>query len=378
MYKTRRIRYLFSMVLLIGILFAGDTLANEVRRGHRFLRPMAMGEAFTAVGDSMETIAYNPAGVLINGVEWSMSYPLIWFAYNGLIKKAINGDISGDDQTQIYKELPGSRIYLEQQLGFPFIFIPDKGVFFGVSSNNWFEFVFPKQTIIPVFHLEAISHNMVEYAMSFGFLENQLKVGANLKAIKRLGVITTFSLLRLATIPTDDPQAAIQTLQDEYNPDPPPIKYSVDFGMIYSFRHRYNPRIAFSAIDVGGVDFGSAGELKQLNSVGFAMTQKPEGQEEIYLTYSADYHDVSFSYFKNQSLIRRLSLGFEAAFGKNEENTNMLALQLGLKELKFPSFGFAVHIGIFKFAQAQWIENYGTEKNSLPDKRYSFLFSFEF
>ena len=48
-----------------------------MRRTRKFLRPLAMGDAFTAVADSKETIAYNPAGLIIKDAEWSLSFKLL-------------------------------------------------------------------------------------------------------------------------------------------------------------------------------------------------------------------------------------------------------------------------------------------------------------
>lgn len=377
-------RNLVFLVLFLTLTVA-KVYGGDIRRAHKFLRPLAMGDAFTAVADSLETVSYNPAGILQQDVEWSLGFPFIGIAFNDIVKRAINGslDIDFADQSSL-QELPGTRIYVELQPVVPFLpvlFLPNLGIYSGLSTNAWVEFVFPPQTIIPMVHLEAIGQAIFEYGMAFEILDMGLYVGANLKAIKRTGVIADISLLRLANL-------SLEELEDEYNPNPPPPKLVADVGLLYRFDHPWNPRLGIysqdmASIDIGddiniksgGVDYGSAGEVKQFNAIGVAATQVIGVFD---LTYSLDFHDFTFSYFPNNSLQRRIAIGFEAGIGREPDNSHLVAFRFGVRELKYPSFGYSIRFGVLDIGAAQWTENFGTEKNPVPDTRYMFAISFVF
>lgn len=361
-----------SYLLIILFLFqlSLSSFGAEIRRTHRFIRSTAMGGAFTAVADNLETIAYNPAGIALEETEWSLRIPHLWIAYNEFIKDVMNNssDLYDPDNKDSLKDLPGTRAYVETQLGIPLLFMPDSGMMFGLSSNVWVEFVFPKQTVLPMVHLEAIKQDLVEFAMATEISDWGLYVGGNLKVMQRTGVIADISLLRIVNLEEDE-------IQDEYNTDPPPIRYAADLGILYRIDHHWNPRIGISALDIGGIDHGSAGEVKQLNSIGVAATQDIR---DLHLTYSLDFHDFTYSYFPYNTFTKRVAIGFEAAFGKYEDNTHLFALQLGLREFQYPSFGIKGNIGILEIGSLQWVENYGTEKNPQKDTRYMFLLAFNF
>jgi len=380
----------FIFVLVLTALLPLSAVSGEIRRTHQFLRPLAMGGAFTAVADSMETIAYNPAGVLQKDVEWSMSIPIIGFTMNELMRDIVldaSGDI-GDklgidfDDASTYDNVRGKRLFIEFRVpALPLVFLPDSGIYSGLSANFWFEFVVPKQSIIPTVHIELITQAVYEYAMAFEIFKSGWFAGGNLKLINRVGVVDDVGLLVLSNLDADD-------LLDKSGAGQPPLKLAFDLGLLYRFDHRWNPRIGISSLDVGsvdvsselnakygGIDYGVAGEVKQLNSIGFAVTQQID---KIYLTYSADFHDYSFSYFPNNSIMRRIALGFEIAFYREPDNASIAALQIGIRELRYPSWGYSLAFGFLKFSAAQWIENYGTETNPVTDQRTIFLISLDF
>ncbi len=365
---------LFFLTFLVMLTLGVDLLeAAFARRTHQFPRAIAMGDAFVAVGDSMGTIAYNPAGILMRRVEWNYHMPLFVYTYDELIRNSIKErelDIIDFDDPDSLDNLPGTRAYFEFEFPFlPYIFVPNQGWFLGLTSNNWIEFVFPESTVIPEVQVEVISNNVAEFAMAQDFFSGSLKMGFNAKAIKRIGVLANISPLRLENLEIDE-------INDEYNSDPPPdIVPSFDFGILYTFDKPYKPRIGVSATDLGDLDFGSAGSVKQLNTIGAAATQIVES---LRLTYSLDYRDYTYSYFSSDSLKQRINVGFEAAFGIQEDNTSLIAFQMGLRELQYLSFGISAKVGWIQLNTLQWTENFGTEKTPSLDKRYMFQLALEF
>lgn len=373
----------FSFFILQGVLFAEDP-----NRSHQFVRSIAMGDAFTAVADGRETIAYNPAGLLQKGVEWSLTFDILSLAYNEMVNDAMAGELEfNTSNTDYLEDLPGTRAYIEIDTGLCYIalchlYYPNSGVYFGASNNIKLELVFPEQTVIPIVEIEAVAQYIVEYGLAYNLFLPELYIGANFKVIHRYkGFNADISLLRAAALGA----GGIQDLESEYNPNPAPAKVVLDLGLIYRIDHPLNPRIGISVLDTaaystdgletGTIDYAGAGESKQLVTMGGAMTQQIN---EIYLTYSLDYQDLLFGYYSNDSLTRRIAIGFEAAFWKEKNNISPFALQMGLRELKYFSYGFTSTIGFFQFSLARWVENFGSEANPTLDQRYMFDLAFVF
>ncbi len=373
-----------SYILLVTILliFSIQVEGAEIRRLHKFPRAIAMGDAFIAVADSKESVAYNPAGLLSKGMDWSLTFPVFGLAYNDVVKQSMNGELDIDfSDPASYSSLPGKRIYLELDtiplvnVILPQLYMPDLGIYTGFSSDFWVDIAFPKPMILPVVHLELIAQGVFEYAKSFeiyGF-----NAGYNIKIIQRTGVDADVSLLRSSF--------EAQDIIDEYASEQPQPKLSVDFGLLYRFDHPWNWRIGLSALDAasldlggdfevktGGIDYGSAGEVKMINSFGLAFTKDIR---EFYFTGAVDFQDYTFSYFSNESYKRRLVFGFEAAYGKRSDDEYMIALQCGIRELKYPSFGLAVNIGVLEINTIYWVENFGTEENEQLDTRQMLTFA---
>ncbi len=372
-----------SVCVILTVLTLNAAMAAEVKRTHRFIRTIAMGDAFTAVADSEETISHNPAGLLQKNAEWSLNIPIFGVGFNEIVKDWNNDDRDWSDQGTL-EDLPGQRVYFETQVGLisHSLFLPETGLYAGFDSDIWIEVIFPPQPTIPTVTVEAVAQGQYDFAMAFDILG--LNVGANLKYIQRTGIVADLDLISISSYLADDD---IQGLIDEYASDQPPPKLVLDLGLLYRFDHPWNFRIGLSSLDMisvglggeseityGGIDYGSAGEVNQLDSIGFAFTKETG---EIDFTGSLDYHDYTFSYFPNNSMTRRIALGFEAAYGKTTDSSHFAAVQLGLKELKYPSFGFMVRVGALKFNTVGWVENYGTEETEITDTRYMFLLSIE-
>ncbi|MBT4526418.1 MAG: hypothetical protein HOC24_07700 [Deltaproteobacteria bacterium] len=360
--------YKSILFLLFFTLTASISLADAIRRTHLFTRALAMGDAYTAVADSEETISHNPAGLLQEKVEWSLSFPILWLAYDELIRQAMVGEVEFDFEDEGFLEdVPGTRAYLEAQLGFPFWYHPDSGNFIGIGGNWWLELVFPRQTIIPVVHIENVQQLTFEYGTAWELWDWDLYFGTTIKAMKRQGYIVDVSILEVVDMDLDQ-------LDKTYGSEPP-IAYSADVGLLYRFEADWNPRIGLMIMDINGVKFDGVGKLRQFNAIGFAASHY---YEDIHFTYSFDFHDFTYTYFSYKDTQRRLSCGVEAALGRHPDNTSIFSVQLGFKELRHLSYGISTRLGIVDTSLVVWKENYGTDDEEKIDKRYMFQIGFMF
>ncbi len=376
----------FYLVLVFILLsLTNQSLALETRRSHRFLRPMAMGGAFTAVADSKDTIAYNPAGLYQKKVDWSYDISLLGFGYNDNAMALKDGDIDFGETSSL-ASLPGERIYIEVPVMFSnSLFIPDCGwcgTYGGISADTWIEIAFPSQTIVPTLDLDIVGQGVFEYGIAFQIFG--LYAGFNFKAVQRAGLVASVDLVSTSVyLDNEDYDGLIE----EYGGDQPGTKFVVDFGLLYRFDHPWNIRIGLAAIDMfamdiqdrsvsyGTIDYGSAGEVTQLNSVGIAFTIE---KSEFEFTGSFDYLDYTYSYLASNSTSRRVALGFEVGYGKRADNSYIAAFQAGLRELKYFSAGMTLTLGALEFSTIRWTENFGTEDTELLDTRYMFLLSLSF
>jgi hypothetical protein len=373
------------LLVVVLILMCKIGTSAEIRRTHSFARPIAMGDAFTAVADSKATIGYNPAGLLQKNSDWSLTLPLLGVTYNEIVKNWNNTETKRDfGDTETLKDLPGKRVFVELQI--PLMasyFDPNLGFYMGIDGDAWLEITFPPQTIIPTVGIDLVAQAVYDFAKAFEVWG--INLGVNAKFFYRRGIVADLDLLSIASyLENEDYNGLI----DEYAADQPEPKLVFDFGLLYRFDHPWKPRIGISASDVlsvdlagenevtyGGINFGSAGEVRQLNSIGFAFTKDID---EFDLTGSIDFHDITYSYFPSESISRRIAIGFEAGYGRKTDNSHLVAIQLGLRELKYPSLGLGLTLGIIEFNTVSWIENFGTEQTEILDTRYMFLISFVF
>ncbi len=375
----------FIPLFVVLVILSSRIDGSEIRRLHKYPRAIAMGDAFTAVADGRESVAYNPAGLLSKGLDWSLTFPIFGLAYNDIIKQSMNGELDVDfNDPASYRSLEGKRVYLELDtiplvnLVFPQLYIPNSGIYVGVSSSFWVDIAIPKPMIIDVVHVELITQGVFEFAKSFeiwGFT-----AGYNIKVIQRTGVDADVSLIRSSFEEQD--------IIDEYASEQPQPKLAFDFGLLYRFDHPWNWRVGLSSLDTasidlggefeietGGIDHGSAGKVKMINTLGLAFTKEIN---EFYFTGAADFQDYTYNYFSNRSFNRRLVLGFEAAYGKRSDDEYMTALQFGIRELRYFSFGLTVNIGVLEIKTIRWVENFGTEENEQLDTRQMLTFSLTF
>jgi hypothetical protein len=360
--------YKFLVFTFLFILTASIGLADAVRRTHLFARALAMGDAYTAVADSEETISHNPAGLLQKNVEWSLSFPILWLAYDELVRQAMVGEIEFDFEDEDFLEdIPGTRAYIEAQLGFPFWYHPESGNFIGVGGNYWVEFVFPRQTIIPLVHIENVQQLTFEYGTAWELWDWDLYFGTTIKAIKRTGYIADISILEIV-------DGDLDVIEETYGAEPP-VAYSADIGLLYRFEADWNPRIGLMMMDIGGVKFEKVGKLRQFNAIGFAASHY---YHDVHFTYSFDFHDFTYTYFPYESTQRRLSIGTEVALGRLPDNSSIFSVQLGYKELKYLSYGLGIRLGWIDISMAVWQENFGTDDEEKIDKRYMFQMGFMF
>ena len=73
---------IFAVVLAAGYVFAGGSTAADILKIKTGARAMAMGGAYTAAGNDVEVINYNPAGLMLLSKK-EMDF-MDWLSYSGI------------------------------------------------------------------------------------------------------------------------------------------------------------------------------------------------------------------------------------------------------------------------------------------------------
>ena len=380
--------------LFVLLFFVEHAVARELRRSMGFLRPYLMGDAQVAVADESSAIFYNPAAISrIPGGSTEFFNPQI--SGGELVKlalfdsKALTEKFSGITADN-FEVLLGESIYMNVNARLPVAIMPQQGMAFGVTGEFIAYLEILKNPVLPGIRAEMYLDQIAFFSKSYRLNEN-LFIGFSPKVIQRTGIdtIITFGELfaggdqvNLATHPIFS-----EALSGKVYSIP-----GVDVGLLYQIPDGgdWKPRLGFSALNIGkitepfftvqGMGFGDssgdypAGELKQLNTIGFAVSPTIDF---IRYTMAVDYVDVTRTVIPGTSHTNRLRLGFEMGIGPRSDGTAILSLLAGLNATH-PSFGLISRAAFFEVGFGGYEVERGDQPGDHPDKRFILVFGLRF
>ncbi len=128
-----------------------------------------------------------------------------------------------------------------------------------------------------------------------------------------------------------------------------------------------------------GMEFGprpnpheppQAGELPQINTIGFAVSPLLAG---IRYTIAADYVDFTRTVLTGKDHKKRSRLGFEMGIGPRKDGTALFSLLAGFNSTHF-SYGIMTRVWIFEVGFGSYSVEIGNKAGDNPDKRFMFIF----
>lgn len=385
-------RLLITGLLLAGLLCTGTAWGKELRRSMGFIRPWLMGDAYVAVADESSTLFYNPAGLA--GIKED-SAEVFNFQLNGdrRVKAAIldpdslEGEFQGVDQAGFEDRL-GETLYFSFNMRLPFIVQAESGWAYGLGLEILGFLEVLENPVLPGLRLEFFFDKVFFITRSYSISDN-IEFGYTYKLINRIGIDRTFTFGELfalgATLDIENDQA-LKDAKDgkSFN------ALGLDLGFLYRIPvwEDWDPRIGLSFINIGGtqsqnlvrgMEFGEretpldppqAGELVQLNTIGFAVSPVAAG---IRYTFSFDIVDFSQTALPGDDLEMRTRLGFEAGIGPKKDGTAILSILAGFNSGHF-SAGLLSRVWIFEIGFGGYSVELGDEADKKKDRRFVFLF----
>ncbi len=351
---------LFAFLTPLGVLTAYGDEPQHIRQS---IRALGMGNAFVAVANDENALYYNPAGL-----HYIQQHIFEILTFNATVNKNLIdvGNESSDDQSSAIGNLVGKKLYAEANLGLLSINGPGWG--YSVFGSYVFDAKIRNQAV-PYLELKSYLQYGAIGGMAISFFDETLAVGANYKIISRNGVGKDLHIVDFL----DDDFA--DELEDEFSTQ---TGVSPDLGMTYKFDAFYNwePKVALVVRNIGGMDFGSTGEIPMTVDLGFA-TESEFGGLDVIL--ALDMIDLAQEATVYKSFQRNLKMGIEIGIWKRTNSHHTLSFRAG-RNGPYSTLGFSFNIPYFpmKLDYASWSEEVGNVAGDIEDKRQALQFSFNF
>ncbi len=353
---------LMAVACVFMALGSVQAAAVEMDKLYTGVRPLGMGNTFTAIADDENAAFYNPAG-LTSTEEGKVEIlnPKIDVSTNTLDfqKDASNlktGDTVGAvDMMRKYigkhQHLGASAFPNYTRHNFEIGYLYKLGFDAEVNSPSY-----------PVLQADLKNDAGVFMALAHSFMDDRLRLGATLKYVQHKRFYKEYTAVDIANNNTsynftDDLKSA--------------NKIGGDLGATYHFESEaWKPRVALAVQNVGGMDFGDyqatatspvvPNAYKQQINLGFAVTR------QIWVmktTMAMDYDDIGGNVGTDKDKGKRLHMGAEMKFPK------ILALRVGLNQ-GYLSYGAGLDFWLLKLDYAYYKEEVGAYAGQREDARH--------
>jgi hypothetical protein len=380
--KKNKLHWLLLGVLCIMLpasAFADPSML-EYPYIYKSTRAMGMGGAYTAVGGRVDSLFYNPAGLInipqdkgweVNLINLSVGYgkhseQFLKDMQDAFDTQDLNGDGSSDDDqlravNDVLAKYRGENLHLRvadfTSIGHSY----DRWAFGvgGVGSGR----------------LDALTHQgfgsdgFLEVdadltygglgGVSYGITDN-LFGGISVKSLHRDTLVHNFTARELV----DNQDNLSDYIQKDLKKSGDATAF--DLGVIWKFAPAspLKPTFGASIMNIGDLDFGDAGKLPQTVNVGFAIN--PAISWSRSLTVAADYIDLFNNFKQDKDRAKRFRFGAELQIF--DILPAEIALRAGWYESS-PTLGFDVRLLIFTISYAMYTEELGAYAGQDKDKR---------
>ena len=367
-------------LLLPAIAFADQISSREYPYLYKSPRAMGMGGAYTAVGGRVDSLFYNPAG-LINIPQdkgWEVDLINVTVEYGKKTKEFLtdmndamdtsdlnNDGNSSDDQLRAVNDVLAN--YRGQNLHGR---VADFTAV-GKSYDSW------------AFGVGAIGSGRIDAMTHQGFgsdgllevsadaiygavagaslkVKDNVYVGLGLKSLHRESLIHTFTARELI----EQQDSLSDYIKDQLRVNGDAI--GADAGLIWKFAPDswFKPSVGASVMNVGGLHFGEAGTIPQTVNMGMAVN--PDLSPMRSLTVAVDYVDVLNNFKEDKDMAKRLRYGVELQLF--DLWFSELALRAGMYE-NSPTLGCDLRLLFITVSYAMYTEEIGAYAGQDKDKR---------
>ena len=367
-------------LLMPAVVFAQQPTSREYPYIYKSTRAMGMGGAYTAVGGRVDSLFYNPAG-LINMPQdkgWEVNLINVSAEYGKKSRDFLDdfqdatdtGDLNNDGSSDD-DQLRATNNVLAKYKGKNLHLRVSDFTSFGKSYDQW---AFGVGGIVNG-RLDAMTHQgfgadgFLEVnadamygalgGASYGVSKNVF-VGLTIKSLHREALIHNFSAREMV----EKQDNLDDYIQDELRVSGNAIGF--DTGLIWKFSpdSPLKPSLGASIMNIGNLSFGAAGKIPQTVNVGIAIN--PSFSKSRSLTVGADYIDVLNNFKQDKDMAKRFRIGAELQLF--DIWPAELALRLGMYESS-PTFGFDLRLLFITASYAMYTEEIGAYAGQDKDKR---------
>lgn len=342
-------RFLFP-VLLSVFCFVNGASALELDGFYKGVRPLGMGDAFTAIANDENAAFYNPAGLnSVKSGRVELINPLVEVSQKALEFVEDMDKIKDDDVSStidVLKKYIGVRQHARASL---FPNYTRRNFEVGIIGQTKVDFEVHNPPL-PYVDTTAVVDAGGVIALAKGFMDDRLQLGISGTFVQRQGISRRFTAADIASGELD--------LEKEVKSG---TGIGVNLGGIYNLDTILKPSIGVSIISAGDMDFGEElGKKKQHVNLGLAL------HKTIWIinsTLAADYKDITGNLGDDTDKGKRLHLGAEFKFPK------ILSLRGGLNQ-GYTTYGATIDLWLLKISYARYEEEVGAYAGQRSDDRH--------
>jgi hypothetical protein len=368
------------VIMIPAIALAQNPTLLEYPYIYKSTRAMGMGGAYTAVGGRVDSLFYNPAG-LINIPQdkgWEVNLINLSAEYGKNVKSMIKdfqdandtGDLNHDGKTDddrlravndVIAKYRGEDLHVRvadfTSIGKSY----DRWAFGvgGVASGRLDAMTHQGFGEDGILEVNADAYYGALGGVSFG-VSKDVFVGLTIKSLHREALIHNFTAREFV----DKQDNLGDYIKDDLRVSGNAVGF--DTGVIWKFAHdsRLKPSFGASIMNVGNLSFGPAGKIPQTVNVGLAIN--PNITMFRSLTVGADYIDVLNNFKQDKDMAKRFRIGAELQLF--DIWPAELALRAGMYESSL-TMGFDVRLLFLTVSYAMYTEELGAYAGQDKDKR---------
>ena len=358
----------FALVVLLALPWPAGAVTQELSVIYQSPRALGMGGADVAVGGQPTALFSNPAGLarmrpgrttqLLVTAGLSHRTRSFFDAAN----EALDADTANEQQIElsdVVRRFRGDNLHFNSHL------LPNVS-WHGESwalSGAWLESVtFNGRTHQALGSAGAVSIDARRFSgavVGAAHFSGPMAVGISVKRLRMERLRKGYSVRELVEITeadgsiTDDVESGRAT--------------GFDVGVQYDLApgYRWRPTFGASVQNVGGMDFGDAGKMPQIVSLGLAI--EPHAPRTSRLRLAAEYFDLLHEATADTDHGKRVRVGAE--WWPWERRRHALALRAGLYQGAYTA-GIDVHLHALRLGLATYAEEQGAFMGQDRDRRY--------
>jgi hypothetical protein len=343
--------------VFLTLLVSSHAFAKAYPNFYRGIRPLGMGNAFTAISDDENALFYNPAGLAeISAFSMGLINPIMEVSESTIDLYNDSEDIDTDDSGQVadlLREYIGehqhARISLFPYVGFP---VAQCGVMIGYLGQATLD-AEVRNPAWPEADTSYIADHGPLAGVGGRIASSDIRIGATVKYINRESLDEVYTATDIADDDFDD------QFEDDLEKG---SGIALDLGALYTlpFNWPVQTHIGLTVQNLPEMDFGDAQDQPTQTNIGFALEK---GISKFKLLGALDYRDLTHAIGEDDDIPKHLHLGLELQLPK------ILSVRAGLNQ-GYVTYGLTLDFWIVKLDLASYSEEVGAHAGQREDRRY--------